>query len=69
MVYIKTNVNHRIPVVDLQMLFVCCIKTVQFNKFVTSTQRDGDSAIQDSQVFDYPLGLPCGLIATMPCHP
>jgi len=25
----------------LQLLFVCCVKTVQFNKFVTCAERDG----------------------------
>ena len=25
---------------------VCCVKTVQFNKFVTCTQRDGNNQIQ-----------------------
>jgi len=33
------------PVVDLQLLFACCVNTVQFNKFVTCTQRDGNSPI------------------------
>jgi len=26
------------PVVDLQLLFVCCVKTVPLNKFVTGLQ-------------------------------
>ena len=30
----------------MQLLFVCCVKTVQFNKFVTCTQRDGNNQIQ-----------------------
>jgi len=30
----------------LQLLFVCCVKTVQFSKFVTCTQRDGNNPIQ-----------------------
>jgi len=30
----------------LQLLFVCCVKTVQFNKFVTCTQQDGNNQIQ-----------------------
>jgi len=34
----------------LQLLHVCCVKTVQFNKFVTRTQRDGNSPITDQIV-------------------
>jgi len=30
----------------LQLLFVCCVKTAQFNKSVTCTQRDGNNQIQ-----------------------
>jgi len=30
----------------LQPLFVCCVKTAQFNKIVIHTQRDGSNQIQ-----------------------
>jgi len=30
----------------LQLLFVCCVKAVYFNKYVTYTQRDGNNEIQ-----------------------
>jgi len=32
-------------VVNLQLLFVCFLNTVQFNKFVTCTQRNGNKPI------------------------
>jgi len=35
---------------NLQLSFVCCVKSVQFNKFVTCTQRDGNNPIQ---VYDF----------------
>jgi len=40
------NMSLNQPVVDLHLLFVCCVKTVQFNKFVTCTQWDGNNQIQ-----------------------
>jgi len=40
------NVSFNEPVVDLQLLFVCCVRTVQFNKFVTWTQQGGNNPIQ-----------------------
>ena len=40
------NMSLNEPVVDLQLLFVCCVKMVQFNKFVTCAQRDGNNPIQ-----------------------
>jgi len=38
----------------LQLLFVCCVKTVQFNKFVTCTQRDGNNQIQTTETHEDP---------------
>ena len=32
----------------MQPLFVCCVKTEQFNKIVICTQRDGNNQIQDN---------------------
>ena len=40
----------RLFVVDLHLLFVCCVKMVQFSKFVTCTQRDGNNQIQEIHV-------------------
>ena len=33
----------------MQPLFVCCIKTAQFNKIVICTQRDGNNQIQNTE--------------------
>ena len=38
------------PVLDLQLLFLYSVKTVQFNKFVTCTHRDGNNQIQSCDV-------------------
>ena len=35
---------------NLQLLFVCCVKTAQFNKTVIRTQRDGNSQIHVSRI-------------------
>ena len=34
----------------MQLLSVCCVKTVQFNKFVTCTQRYGNNQIQVTEI-------------------
>ena len=31
----------------INYLFVCCVKTAQFNKIVICTQRDGNNQIHD----------------------
>ena len=43
-IYLK-KIQVTVANLQLQLLLVCCVKTVQFNKFVTCTQRDGNNQI------------------------
>jgi len=44
------NMSLNCPVVHLQLLFVCFVKTVQFIKCVTCKQRDRNNPIQGSGI-------------------
>jgi len=52
------NLQLNKPVVDLHLLFVRCVKTVQFNKFVTCTQQDGNNQIQQNNGITKDPSLP-----------